>query len=73
MVLIFLFPEILDGKEISETSRQFLRNWHASKEVQKKKREEIYRKGNVGDFLDGITYNIEYTTNKQNYSYIHSL
>ncbi|VDH98470.1 protein phosphatase 1 regulatory subunit 42-like isoform X3 [Mytilus galloprovincialis] len=45
--------EILDGKEISETSRQFLRNWHASKEVQKKKREEIYRKGNVGDFLDG--------------------
>lgn len=42
--------EILDGKEITETSRQFLRNWHASKEVQKKKREEIFRKGTFGEF-----------------------
>lgn len=45
--------EILDGKDITETSRQFLRNWHASKEVQKKKRDEIYRRGTIGDFQEG--------------------
>lgn len=53
-ILFFIFIiEIFDGKEITETSRQFLRNWHASKEVQKKKREEIFRKGTIGDFSNG--------------------
>ncbi|XP_048871893.1 protein phosphatase 1 regulatory subunit 42 isoform X2 [Brienomyrus brachyistius] len=32
--------EELDGKEISEFSRQFLKNWKASREVKKKVREE---------------------------------
>lgn len=51
--------EIFDGKEITETSRQFLRNWHASKEVQKKKREEIFRRGTIGDYSNGDTGNKE--------------
>ncbi|XP_041357135.1 protein phosphatase 1 regulatory subunit 42-like isoform X3 [Gigantopelta aegis] len=36
---------VLDGKEITETSRQFLRNWHASKETQKKRHDEFIRQG----------------------------
>ncbi|XP_046566841.1 LOW QUALITY PROTEIN: protein phosphatase 1 regulatory subunit 42-like [Haliotis rubra] len=39
--------EMLDGKEITETSRQFLCNWHASKETQKRKRDELLRKGTM--------------------------
>ncbi|XP_062610935.1 protein phosphatase 1 regulatory subunit 42-like, partial [Saccostrea cucullata] len=44
--------EVLDGKEISETSRQFLHSWHDAREVQKKRREENMRKGS-GEFGDG--------------------
>lgn len=36
-----LLTGILDGKEISATSRKFLQNWQASKEAQKKKKEEM--------------------------------
>lgn len=43
---------MLDGKEISETSRRFLHNWHDAREVQKKRREENLRKGS-GEFGDG--------------------
>ena len=31
---------MLDGKEITETSKQFLKNWEANKEVQKQKRRQ---------------------------------
>lgn len=44
--------DVLDGKEISETSRRFLHNWHDAREVQKKRREENLRKGS-GEFGDG--------------------
>lgn len=46
------FLDVLDGKEISETSRRFLHNWHDAREVQKKRREENLRKGS-GEFGDG--------------------
>ncbi|XP_067678057.1 protein phosphatase 1 regulatory subunit 42-like isoform X2 [Haliotis asinina] len=39
--------EMLDGKEITEMSRQFLCNWHANKETQKRKRDELLRKGTM--------------------------
>ncbi|OWF54404.1 protein phosphatase 1 regulatory subunit 42-like isoform X2 [Mizuhopecten yessoensis] len=45
--------EVLDGKEITETSRQFLRKWHANKETQKKKRDEIYQRSAYTDLGDG--------------------
>lgn len=48
-IILLLFAEVLDGKEITETSRQFLRKWHANKETQKKKRDEIYQKSAYGD------------------------
>jgi hypothetical protein len=38
MKLLFC-EEILDGAEVSDTARQFLRNWQASKEAVKQKRE----------------------------------
>ncbi|XP_033737900.1 protein phosphatase 1 regulatory subunit 42-like isoform X3 [Pecten maximus] len=44
--------EVLDGKEITETSRQFLRKWHANKETQKKKRDEIYQRSAYADLGD---------------------
>ncbi|XP_076462542.1 protein phosphatase 1 regulatory subunit 42-like isoform X2 [Babylonia areolata] len=34
---------MLDGKEITDTARQFLRNWHEIRETNKKKRDEITR------------------------------
>jgi hypothetical protein len=34
---------MLDGKDITDTARQFLRNWHATRESNKKKHEEILR------------------------------
>ncbi|XP_067949897.1 protein phosphatase 1 regulatory subunit 42-like isoform X2 [Watersipora subatra] len=40
--------DILDGKEISPTSRKFLQNWNASKAAQKKKKEELVL-NNPGD------------------------
>ncbi|XP_078318376.1 protein phosphatase 1 regulatory subunit 42-like isoform X8 [Crassostrea virginica] len=43
--------DVLDGKEISETSRRFLHSWHDAREVQKKRREEHLRKGS-GEFRD---------------------
>ncbi|XP_069127973.1 protein phosphatase 1 regulatory subunit 42-like isoform X6 [Argopecten irradians] len=46
--------EVLDGKEITETSRQFLRKWHANKETQKKKRDEIYQRSAYADLGDGL-------------------
>ena len=36
---------MLDGKEITDTARQFLRNWHATRESNKKKRDEFVRQG----------------------------
>lgn len=43
--------DTLDGKQISETAKQFLQNWHANKETQKKKKEDILRRGNfIQDF-----------------------
>ena len=37
--MITYITEVLDSKDISETSRQFLRNWHANKEAKKRKKE----------------------------------
>ena len=45
--------DTLDGKQISETAKQFLRNWHANKETQKKKKEDILRRGNFIQDFDG--------------------
>ncbi|XP_052777238.1 protein phosphatase 1 regulatory subunit 42-like isoform X5 [Mya arenaria] len=42
--------DTLDGKQISETAKQFLKNWHANKETQKQKRMEVLRRGET--FLD---------------------
>ena len=50
--LLYIYSEILDGKEITETSRQFLRNWHASKETQKKRHDEFIRQGMPTEFSD---------------------
>ena len=38
-ILKLCSSESLDGKEVTETSRQFLKNWQANKEAQKKKRQ----------------------------------
>lgn len=47
--------DTLDGKEISETAKQFLRNWHANRETQKKRKEEIIKRENfIQDFDEGI-------------------
>lgn len=46
---------MLDGKEITEMSRQFLRKWHANKETSKKKKDEIYRRGAYGSSGEGWT------------------
>ncbi|XP_025109809.1 protein phosphatase 1 regulatory subunit 42-like isoform X2 [Pomacea canaliculata] len=41
---------MLDGKEVTDTAKQFLCNWHATRETQKKKREEFTRQGSfTGD------------------------
>lgn len=37
--LTMLCVEILDGADVTDTARQFLRNWQASKEAVKQKRE----------------------------------
>ncbi|XP_052255733.1 protein phosphatase 1 regulatory subunit 42-like isoform X1 [Dreissena polymorpha] len=37
--------DMLDGKQISETSKQFLKNWHANKETQKQKKSDILKRG----------------------------
>lgn len=42
--------ETLDGKEISETSKQFLKNWHANKVTQKQKKVDLLRRG--ASFID---------------------
>ena len=51
-ILLFPFTDTLDGKEISPTARQFLQNWKASKEAQKKRREELEQLGGAGDTVD---------------------
>ena len=51
-ILPFLFTDTLDGKEISPTARQFLQNWNASKEAQKKRREELEQLGGTGDTVE---------------------
>lgn len=45
----FFCIDILDGKEISDTARQFLQNWKASKDAQKKRREEVEQLMGGGD------------------------
>lgn len=45
--------EVLDGKQISETSKQFLKNWHANKETQKQRKADILRRGET--FIDEYT------------------
>ena len=51
--------EVLDGKDINDTARQFLKNWHANKEERKKRKEMMGRSrdgslfpmgGSVGKF-----------------------
>ena len=39
MPCMYFILESLDGKDVTETSRQFLKNWQANKEAQKKKRQ----------------------------------
>ena len=41
--LFHLFAVMLDGKEINETSRQFLLNWQASKEARRQEKEKRRR------------------------------
>ena len=43
------FIEILDGKDISETSRQFLRNWQANKEAKKHRKELTFQRSSLDD------------------------
>ncbi|XP_060581543.1 protein phosphatase 1 regulatory subunit 42-like isoform X3 [Ruditapes philippinarum] len=47
--------ETLDGKQISETAKQFLKNWHANKETQRQKRADLIRRGTtfIDDFAVG--------------------
>lgn len=45
-----LLTAMLDGKEISATARQFLQNWKASKDAQKKRRSDMLLDGS-GDHL----------------------
>ncbi|KAK7504009.1 hypothetical protein BaRGS_00004741, partial [Batillaria attramentaria] len=45
---------MLDGKEITDTARQFLRNWHQSRETNKKRRDEIVRQASFADSAGGI-------------------
>ncbi|XP_045159110.1 protein phosphatase 1 regulatory subunit 42-like isoform X4 [Mercenaria mercenaria] len=42
--------DTLDGKQISETAKQFLKNWHANKETQRQKRADLIRRGT--SFID---------------------
>ena len=44
---------MLDGKEINETSRQFLKNMQANKEAQKRKRESLSRKSTKQELAYG--------------------
>ena len=41
---------MLDTKEITDTTRVFLKNWQANKEALKKKRELISRQNDMGQF-----------------------
>ena len=50
---MYCISDTLDGKQISETAKQFLRNWHANKETQKKRKEDIIRRGNFIQDFDG--------------------
>ena len=49
-----MISDTLDGKQISETSKQFLKNWHANKETQKQKKAEILRRGET--FIDATQF-----------------
>lgn len=49
-IIYYNIVDTLDGKQISETAKQFLKNWHANKETQKQKRAEVLRRG--GSFID---------------------
>lgn len=47
--------DTLDGKQISETAKQFLKNWHANKETQKQKKADVLRRGTT--FIDDYSGN----------------
>lgn len=40
---------MLDGKEITDTARQFLQKWHANRETTKKKRDEFIRQASFSE------------------------
>ena len=48
---------MLDGKEISPTSRQFLQNWQASKAAQKKRRDDLELNG-AGEVEQSVSYGL---------------
>ena len=43
-----LLKEMLDGKEVTETARQFLKNWQASKDLMKKRSESGLTRDSTG-------------------------
>ncbi|XP_041101811.1 protein phosphatase 1 regulatory subunit 42 [Polyodon spathula] len=49
--------EVLDGKDINETSRQFLMNWKASKEAKKRSKDERLRSA-PGAFSNPVEFQI---------------
>jgi len=49
-MFVYNTADTLDGKQISETAKQFLKNWHANKETQKQKKADILRRN--GTFID---------------------
>lgn len=56
VIVISKTLEILDGKEIKETARQFLVNWKASRDARKKSREEAMD----GQLVYQQLYNVEH-------------
>ena len=59
---MFVFIDTLDGKQISETAKQFLRNWHANKETQKRKKDHIIRRGNFIQEFEGKNLKLKLIT-----------
>ena len=45
-----LTTDLLDGKEITDTARAFLKNWQANKDAIKRKRETQSRQNETGQF-----------------------
>jgi hypothetical protein len=53
-LIFMIFPtEVLDGKEINPTARQFLVNWKATKDARKKK--ILSRQLTMGEFTNGMS------------------